>query len=369
MGSLPKFCEPVIQCPNERFKGVPILVWPKVKNEKYQRVHWVHEAPKSLFPKHPFDKIKSMKKDEINRLAEEHPDELLGNDYFEKLTDFLKQKLNWKAPKIRALEHSFGKGADDRKHFGSMVICFVSYDGESEAKTNTMINNLMNFNDEFLPVIKGPCIFFDENQMLDQECSLNIANLFIINSFGALQRSEKLKRRAARSDISKVGSALAQGGMQMFETFKYIAGREEEIKAEWQALRINTCEKMHQEKACKLCVTPENKNRSAFYGIISDEDRFERAKNLLQVVMQSGKDAIHTVLDEDLLHIKTAIHKQHEGNREKKTYRDFYNKLITIKFRAHHTGDDKIDGPWIKKFILQEPLRFGNLAMRTELEF
>merc|ERR1712071_176999 len=109
MGIHPKFCEPVIQCPNERFKNVPILVWPKVKTEKYQRVHWVHEAPKSLFPKHLFDKIRSMNRDEINELAENNPEELMGNDYFDKMTDFVEEKLNWKAMKIRAVDHRFGE--------------------------------------------------------------------------------------------------------------------------------------------------------------------------------------------------------------------------------------------------------------------
>ena len=52
-----QFCDPVIQCLNEEFSNVPLLIWPRSKGETIPRAHWLHEAPKNMVTKEAFLKL------------------------------------------------------------------------------------------------------------------------------------------------------------------------------------------------------------------------------------------------------------------------------------------------------------------------
>ena len=117
-----RFCDPVIQCLNEEFCNIPLLIWPRSKGETIPRAHWLHEAPKN--PK--------------------------------KTMDYLENTLNWKRPFANCLSC-----IQDEKSF------IVFHDSASTAKPNDVFNTILNSvndqpdNDGKIKNIRGPVMFFN----------------------------------------------------------------------------------------------------------------------------------------------------------------------------------------------------------------
>jgi hypothetical protein len=186
-----KYCEPVIQCQNKYTRNVPCMIWPKLAAEKFPRIHWLHEAPKNIFPESAFKENMAITRHCQDRFENgefgmdeklvntgpplwqlfDQPEMLLGKEIAKKTINYLKNVLNWKRPIVRPV--------DDAKFEGGVIIW---YDLESTAKPNTYFHTILNFskdkyrtssNGNIMAVydhkIRGPCVYFNYNSMLSKK--------------------------------------------------------------------------------------------------------------------------------------------------------------------------------------------------------
>jgi len=166
MAVKPQFCKPIVQCMNRRQRNVPVLIHPKLKGEYFPRVHWLHEAPKDIFPKSAFDVLPHfyLRNREYISAYSKEPNMLVGKDNSDKTIDYLKGTLNWKNPTLLAFTVLPQK-------------CFIIwYDKDSTAKINDVINTHVNSVDYHDVEIRGPVVYFDYCKMLDEytgETSIN----------------------------------------------------------------------------------------------------------------------------------------------------------------------------------------------------
>ena len=173
------------------------MIWPKLKSEKFPRIHWLHEAPKNIFPESAFDGMKlirqiyeSLHNSETGSLPFpfslssdqkllntgppmwslfDQPEVLFGpggEEVTEKSINYLKNVLNWKRPIVRPF-------CDVNDMF------IIWYDLESSARVNPYFNTILNYPknkystssnrwimEKFDHEIRGPCVYFNYSSML-----------------------------------------------------------------------------------------------------------------------------------------------------------------------------------------------------------
>jgi hypothetical protein len=157
-----KFCDPVKQCLNEPVRNVPCMIWTRSTGETVPRVHWLHEAPKNIFPVSAFAKVHFDFIQDFKRWSE-RPGELVGDDNAKKTISYLKNTLNWKQPRLKAF-------------LRPQFYIIIWHDNGSTAKPNHVLNTIFNSVNNFgklkiqnngeIVKIRGPVMYFEYTKML-----------------------------------------------------------------------------------------------------------------------------------------------------------------------------------------------------------
>jgi len=239
-----KFCEPVIQCLNKDVGRVPCMIWTRSTGETIPRAHWLYEAPKNIFPKEAFDKM------QFNCLPEfieweKMPGKLVGEENAKKTVAYLKDTLNWKAPKIKAF-------------LRPQIIIMFWHDSESTAKPNHVLNTMINSvnncrqmkpQNDGIVNIRGPVMYFEECKMLDPEIgTVRINSLMAI----MITSAENFKHRMNLTE-TELTQKVRSGEIYIDWPF------EAECTSRMCDLEIkqatdSVCKKMKGKQKCKDCV-------------------------------------------------------------------------------------------------------------------
>jgi hypothetical protein len=167
MAVKPEFCKPIVQCMNRNQRNVPVLIHPKLKGESFPRVHWLHEAPKDIFPKKAFEVTlpeNYLKDKKLVSHFSNYPSKLVGKEESTKTIDYLTKTLDWQQPTLLAFIEI------PQKAF------IIWYDKKSTAKINKVINTHVNSAEYHDVEIRGPVVYFDYCKMLEDlngETSIN----------------------------------------------------------------------------------------------------------------------------------------------------------------------------------------------------
>jgi len=260
MAVKPKFCKPIIQCMNRNQRNVPILIHPRIKGEYFPRVHWLHEAPKDIFPAkafspklmHKFNIVSSMIK--INC-----PDKLIGEENMNKTIKYLTETLNWKDPVILPFH-------ENQKTF------IIWYDKESTAKINDAINTIVNSDKQnkhgLQPYdhnveIRGPVVYFEFCKMLCEyygETPINnmmaimISHVEIAKDPSLVSREPSSKRveYSEEHDVNNFGKMDSLTKDIVEQDSKYIQKRMAVLK-NMMSKRGRVCEKVGGKQKCPDC--------------------------------------------------------------------------------------------------------------------
>lgn len=256
-----KHCAPVIQCPNKLQRNVPCLIWPKLKGDSFPRIHWLHEAPKDIFPENSYKQLQQCGGSSgIAAMVSWHPQLahmgqpkplwnfslqpglLVGEKNAEKTVEYLKNVLNWKNPVI--------------KGFSKLQQIFVIwYDRDSTAKINELVNTIIQSGkDQYHnpntkeqgDIIRGPVVYFDHEKMLDKtygSTAINKMMAIMIAGSEIIKNPEIVKTREWEHN-PMMGLSLEGDGTymrkRMFEMFEVMA--EERI-----------CGKVKGKQKCREC--------------------------------------------------------------------------------------------------------------------
>ena len=167
MAVKPKFCKPIFQCMNRNQRNVPVLIHPKLKGETFPRVHWLHEAPKNVFPKRAFTTVLPENYLTNKKLVSQfsvRPELLVGKETSAKTIVYLTKTLDWQQPTLLAFIEI------PQKAF------IIWYDKKSTAKINKVIDTHVNSAEYHDVEVRGAVVYFDYCKMLednDGETSIN----------------------------------------------------------------------------------------------------------------------------------------------------------------------------------------------------
>ena len=200
MAVKPKFCKPIVQCMNRNQRNVPVLIHPRLKGEYFPRVHWLHEAPKDIFPKDAFQPRRMF-------FYSERPEMLVGRENTTKTISYLRDTLNWKKPTLLPFH-------ENQKTF------IIWYDHESNAKINDAINTIINSSSLKLAVdrnekvvkrqefeIRGPVVYFEFCKMLCEyygETPINNMMAIMISHVEIAKDPSLVSRKPKDSTAKKV---------------------------------------------------------------------------------------------------------------------------------------------------------------------